>query len=74
MVGVFIVFSFNFSNIIAAIAISQLAFTYPKLTIETLEKDVNMFKVNNKNTRTTSLTFDHISHLFQVFLFLALDK
>ena len=30
--------------------ISQPAFTSPKLTIETLEQGVNMFKVNNKDT------------------------
>ena len=40
-----------------------------------------MFKANNKNTRTTScrsgvfiVTFEHISHLFLVFLFLTLNK
>ena len=37
-----------------------------------------MFKVNNKATRTTSgvfiVNFDHISHLFLVFLWLTLNK
>ena len=32
---------------------SQPAIACSKLTIETLEQDVNMFKVNNKDTRTT---------------------
>ena len=36
---------------------SDLTFTYSKPTIEILEKKMcNMFKVNNKNTRTTSVT------------------
>ena len=34
---------------------SQPAFTCLKLTIETLEQVVNMFKVNNKNTRMTPM-------------------
>ena len=33
---------------------TQLTFTCPMTTIETLEKLWNMFKVNDKNTRTTS--------------------
>ena len=37
---------------------SQLTFTFSKSTIETLEKDVKyMFKVNIKNTTTTSMKF-----------------
>ena len=36
---------------------SQPAFTYSKLTTETLEQGANMFKVNNKDTRTTPLLF-----------------
>ena len=36
--------------------ITQPAFTCLKLTIETLEQGVNMFKVNNKDTRTTPLS------------------
>ena len=43
---------------------------------------INMFKVNNKDTSTTSwrrsgvfiLNFEHISHLFLVFLLLTLNK
>ena len=35
---------------------SQLTFYCLKSTIETLEKAWDMFKANNKNTRTTSLT------------------
>ena len=36
----------------------QLVFTCSKLTIETQEKSVwNTFKVSNKDTRTTSMTF-----------------
>ena len=34
---------------------SKLTFTCSKSTIETLEKGKNMFKVNNKNTGTTSV-------------------
>ena len=45
--------------------------------IEILEKGVNMFKVNNKNTRTMSITssgvsivnFQNISHVFLVSFF-----
>ena len=32
---------------------SQPAFTFSDLTIETLEEGVNMFKVNDKETRST---------------------
>ena len=39
------------------VSASQPAFTYSKLTTETLEQGVNMFKVNNKDTRTTPLLF-----------------
>ena len=35
--------------------ITQPAFTCSKLTIEILEQGVNMFKVNNKYTRTSPL-------------------
>ena len=38
------------------VVLSQTAFTCSKLTIETLEQGVNMFKVNNKDTRTTPLS------------------
>ena len=34
----------------------QLAIICCKLTIETLDEYVNMLKVNNKDTRTTSVT------------------
>ena len=43
--------------------ITQLTFTCSMSTIETLEKKLNMFKVNNKNTRTTSkncFSFDNV--------------
>ena len=36
--------------------ITKLAFTCPKSTIETLKKGDKMFKVDNKNNRTSSLT------------------
>ena len=46
--------------------------------MKTLEKDVNMFKIDNKGTTTTSLTmtyscastvnFGHIPHLFLVLI------
>ena len=46
---------------------SQPAFTCSKLTIETLEQGVKMFKVKNKDTRMTpnmlKVNFEHISHL-----------
>ena len=53
--------------------LSQPEFTCSKLTIETLEQGVNMFKVNNKDTRTTIVSFEHISHLVLVFLLLTLN-
>ena len=34
----------------------QQVFTSPKLTTETLKQGVNLFNINNKDTRTTSLT------------------
>ena len=37
--------------------ISQFTFTCSKLTIETVEKVWNMFKVNNKDTRTTLICY-----------------
>ena len=54
----------------------QVTFPCSKSAIETLEKGVNMFKVNNKNSKTTSLTpfwcffvnFEYISHIFLVSL------
>ena len=54
---------------------TQLAFTCSKSAIKTLEKSCEiMFKVNNKNNRTTSVTsfwffycLKNISHLFPVF-------
>ena len=36
---------------------TQLTFTCSKSPIEAIEKGRNMFKVNNKNTRTTYFTF-----------------
>ena len=57
---------------------TQPAFTCSKLTIETLEQVWNMFKVNNKDTRTMPgvfiVNFEHISHLVLVFLLLTLNK
>ena len=56
--------------------IAHLTFTCSKSTIETLEKGLSMFKVTNKNTRTTltSLTLLLTLHLFQMFLLLTLNK
>ena len=42
--------------------VTQSAFIFSKLTIETLEQSVNMFRVNNKDTRTTPYT--GVRHLF----------
>ena len=67
---------------------TQLTFTCSDSTIEkgetidTPEKVWNMLKVNNKNTRATSmslfgifvLNFEHISHVFLVILLLTLSK
>ena len=55
--------------------ITKPAFTYSKLKIEALEQGVNMFKVNNKDTRTGVfiVNFEHISHLILVFLLLTLN-
>ena len=36
--------------------LAQLTFTCSKLTIETLEKGVKYIQINNKNTKTMSLT------------------
>ena len=60
---------------------NQLTFTCSESTIKTLEKGWNVFKVNNKVTRTMSqpssffiVNFEHISHLFSVFLLFTLNK
>ena len=61
---------------------SQLTFVCSKSTIETLEKSVNVLKVNNKNIRTMSMllfcvfivNLELISHLFLVFLLFILNK
>ena len=46
-------------------AFSQLTFAFSKSTIETLQKGVkHMFRVNNKNTRTTSLMLFIFSSFF----------
>ena len=55
-------------------SLSHPAFTYSKLTIETLEQGVNMFKVNNKDSGIFIVNFEHISHLVQVFLLLTLSR
>ena len=63
-------------------AISQPAITCSKLTIETPKRMWNMFKVNNKDTRTTPLAlflclivnFEHISHLILMFLLWVLSR
>ena len=59
------------------VILSQPAITCSDLTIETLEQSVRNFRVNSKNTRTTStsfwfftVNFEHISHLILVFLLL----
>ena len=39
---------------------TQWAFTCSKLTIETLEQGVKLFKVNNKDTRMTPMERRHI--------------
>ena len=52
-------FAFYFDNLLVSTFMdtTQVRFTCSKTIIETLAKKVwNMFKVNNKNTRTTSLT------------------
>ena len=65
---------------------AQLTNTCSKPSIERLEKGCNMFKVNRKDTRTSSVTlrmtpecrfivnFEYILHLFLVFLCLILSK
>ena len=53
-----------------------------KLIVETLEQGVKLFKVNNKDTRTTPLAsfcvfivnFENISNLVLVFLLLTLSR
>ena len=44
----------NGSESVATLTQSQPAFTYLKLTIETLEQGV-MFEINNKDIRTTPM-------------------
>ena len=63
------------------VILSQPAITCSDLTIETLEQSVRNFRVNSKNTRTTStsfwfftVNFEHISHLILVFLLLNLSR
>ena len=48
--------------------------TCSKLTTETVEKGVNIFKVNSKDTSVFIVNFEHVSHLFLVFLLLTLRK
>ena len=48
--------------------------TCSKLTAETVEKGVNIFKVNSKDPSVVIVNFEHVPHLFLVFLLLALRK
>ena len=65
----------NFKKVL----ITQQISTCSKKIIETLEKDINMFKVDNKDTMTSSccafiVNFEHISHISLVFLLMTLSK
>ena len=54
----------------------QREFTCSKVAIETLQQMYDMFKFNNKDTRTTPMAivnYDHISHLALVFLLLTFN-
>ena len=52
-----VVFGIEPPNDMGSNQITRLTFTCTKAALETLGRKVrNMFKVNNKNTRTTSLT------------------
>ena len=51
-----------------SVLFSQPAITCSKLTIETLDKVWNMFKVNNKDSSGVFINFEHISHLALLFL------
>ena len=58
---------------------TQLTFTCSKSRIEILKNVWNMFRVNNKNTSwrrsdVLIVNFEHILHLFLMFLFLILSK
>ena len=53
---------------------SMSTFTCSNSTKETLKNMWIMSKVNNKNTRTTSVTSKHVSHFFPIFLLLTLSK
>ena len=59
--------------------VNQLTFVCSRSTIKK-KKVRNMFKENNKNAGATSLSgafivnFEHLSHLFLVFLLLTLNK
>ena len=48
---------------------TQLTFTFSKSTIETLKKMWNMFKVNNKNAKMTSMTYPF--HAFEAMLWIS---
>ena len=51
------IFKIMLTNLHTVFVLTQPTFTYSKLTIETLEEGMNMFKVNNKDTRTTPMVW-----------------
>ena len=61
---------------------TQLTFICSNSRVETLQKGVKYVQVNKKITKTTSMTssgvfiinFEHISHLFLVFLLLTFNR
>ena len=75
-------FSYNKRSLSYCVTTSQLAIGCSKLTSKILEQAVNLFKVNNKDRRTTSLTnsgvfivnFEHISYLVLEFLLSSLNS
>ena len=67
------------SSIYSVVPATQSAFTCSKLSIETLQQDVHMFIVNNKDANgfvlvSSLLTLNIISHLVLVFLLIILRR
>ena len=74
---VYFAFEIRNSTFLLLFVEAQQTNTYSQSTTETLEKGVNLFKVNNKRCHWRRsvvfiANFEHISQLFLVFLLLTL--
>ena len=70
-------FFINLELFIHQMNCTQSSVTCSKLTIETLQQGVNMFKVNDKDWRSSgdfTIIFEHILHLVLLFLLLTLSR